>query len=161
MTQYNNYILVCSGTGCRASQSEKIIDMLKEEVSMAGLAEEVQVIRTGCFGFCEQGPIVKMVPDNTFYVSVKPEDTKELVNEHLVKGRKVDRLLFVAPDTGKHVADSKHMEFYKKQIRIALRNCGFINPESINEYIARDGYAALAKVLEMSPDEVVKEIMDS
>lgn len=161
MAQYNSYILVCGGTGCRASHSENIITALKEAVDNAGLSEQVQVIRTGCFGFCEQGPIVKIVPDNTFYVSVKPEDAAVIVKEHIVKGRKVERLLFVAPDTGKRVSDSKHMEFYKPQIRIALRNCGFIDPENIGEYIARDGYAALGKVLEMKPEEVIKEIMDA
>ena len=119
------------------------------------------MIRTGCFGFCEQGPIVKTVPDNTFYVSVKPEDAEAIIREHIIKGRKVERLLYVAPDTGRHVSDSKHMEFYKPQVRIALRNCGFIDPENINEYIARDGYAALGKVLEMRPEEVIREIMDS
>ncbi len=161
MANYNNYILVCSGTGCRASRSEEVITKLNEAVDELKLAGEVQVIRTGCFGFCEQGPIVKIVPDNTFYVSVTPEDAREIVSEHIVKGRKVERKLFVAPDTGKHVADSKHMEFYKKQIRIALRNCGFIDPENIDEYIARDGYAALAQTLEMKPEDVIKEIMDA
>ena len=112
MAQINNYILVCGGTGCRASHSAEIIDALKNALEAAGLAEQVQVIRTGCFGFCEQGPIVKIVPDNTFYVSVKPEDSEEIVREHILKGRKVERLLFVAPDTGKHVSDSKHMEFF-------------------------------------------------
>ena len=152
---------MCGGTGCRASHSEHIITALRKELDEAGLSDQVQVIRTGCFGFCEQGPIVKTVPDNTFYVSVKPEDAEAIVREHIIKGRKVERLLYVAPDTGRHVSDSKHMEFYKPQVRIALRNCGFIDPENINEYIARDGYAALGKVLEMRPEEVIREIMDS
>lgn len=161
MAHYNNYILVCSGTGCRASQSEEIINRLKDAVREQGLDDQVQVIRTGCFGFCEQGPIVKIIPDNTFYVSVTPDDASLIVSEHIVKGRKVEKKLFIAPDTGQHVSDSKHMEFYKKQIRIALRNCGFIDPENIDEYIAREGYAALAKVLEMKPEDVIKEIMDA
>ncbi len=161
MAQFSNYILVCGGTGCRASHSEHIITALRKELDEAGLSDQVQVIRTGCFGFCEQGPIVKTVPDNTFYVSVKPEDAEAIVREHIIKGRKVERLLYVAPDTGRHVSDSKHMEFYKPQVRIALRNCGFIDPENIHEYIARDGYAALGKVLEMRPEEVIREIMDS
>lgn len=161
MAQFSNYILVCGGTGCRASHSKHIITALRKELDEAGLSDQVQVIRTGCFGFCEQGPIVKTVPDNTFYVSVKPEDAEAIVREHIIKGRKVERLLYVAPDTGRHVSDSKHMEFYKPQVRIALRNCGFIDPENINEYIARDGYAALGKVLEMRPEEVIREIMDS
>ena len=161
MAQFSNYILVCGGTGCRASHSEHIITALRKELDEAGLSDQVQVIRTGCFGFCEQGPIVKTVPDNTFYVSVKPEDAEAIVREHIIKGRKVERLLYVAPDTGRHVSDSKHMEFYKPQVRIALRNCGVIDPENIDEYIARDGYAALGKVLEMRPEEVIREIMDS
>lgn len=161
MAQFSNYILVCGGTGCRASHSEHIITALRKELDEAGLSDQVQVIRTGCFGFCEQGPIVKTVPDNTFYVSVKPEDAEAIIREHIIKGRKVERLLYVAPDTGRHVSDSKHMEFYKPQVRIALRNCGFIDPENINEYIARDGYAALGKVLEMRPEEVIREIMNS
>ncbi len=104
---------------------------------------------------------MKILPDNTFYVSVKPENATTIVNEHLLKGRKVNELLFVAPDSGKHVSDSKHMEFYKTQVRIALRNCGFINPENIEEYIARDGYASLGKALTMTPEEVIQEIKDS
>lgn len=161
MAQINNYILVCGGTGCRASESEEIIGCLRDAVSDAGLSEQVQVIRTGCFGFCEKGPIVKMIPDNTFYVSVTPEDAPTIIKEHIVKGHKVERLLYVSPETGKQVSDSKHMEFYKPQVRIALRNCGFIDPENINEYIARDGYAALGKVLSMKPEEVIKEIIDA
>lgn len=161
MAKINNYILVCGGTGCRASRSEEIIAALRRALDRTGESERTRVIRTGCFGFCEQGPIVKMIPDNTFYVSVKPEDAEEIVREHVVKGRKVERLLYTAPDTGQHVPDSKHMKFYKPQLRIALRNCGFIDPENIGEYIARDGYAALAKVLSMQPDHVLQEIIDS
>jgi len=162
MSTYKNHILVCNGTGCRASQSELIVDNLNFALENNGLADDVQVVRTGCFGFCEKGPVVKMVPDNTFYVQVTPEDANELVAEHLVKGRQVTRLLYVDPETKQRVSDSKHMGFYKKQIRIALRNCGFINPENIDEYIARDGYAALGKALtEMTPESVIKEIMDS
>ena len=143
MAYYSSYILVCGGTGCRASQSELILENLKEAVKQKGLDNTVQVIRTGCFGFCEKGPVVKIIPDNTFYVQVTPEDAEEIVQEHLVKGRKVERLLYVNPKTNEQVPDSKHIDFYKKQLRIALRNCGFINPENINEYIARDGYVAL------------------
>ena len=161
MAQYTNYILVCGGTGCRASQSEQIIENLRAAVEQYGL-EDTQVIRTGCFGFCEKGPVVKMIPDNTFYVQVQPSDADEIVREHLVKGRKVERLLYMNPETRELVPDSKHIRFYTKQLRIALRNCGFINPENIDEYIARDGYVALGKALvEMTPEEVIKEIMDS
>ncbi len=162
MAKYNNHILVCGGTGCRASQGEEIVENLKQAVADNSLENEIQVVRTGCFGFCEKGPIVKMIPDNTFYVQVKPEDAGELISEHMVKGRKVERLLYTDPDKKEHVADSKDMGFYKKQIRIALRNCGFINPENIDEYVARDGYAALGKVLtEMTPEEAIKIIKDS
>ena len=150
MSNFKYHILICGGTGCHASQSDQIKNNLAQLVVEKGLAEDVQVVVTGCFGFCEKGPIVKMLPDNTFYTEVKPEDCREIIEEHIVKGRKVERLLYKNPETKEHVADSKHMGFYKKQLRIALRNCGFINPENIEEYIARDGYAALASVLEQN-----------
>ena len=156
MGKYNTHVLVCGGTGCHASRSEALLQDLKTEVEAHGLEDQVQVIATGCFGFCEQGPIVKFMPDNTFYTQVTPEDAKELVEEHIIKGRKVNRLLYTNPETKEHVADSKHMDFYKKQLRIALRNCGFIDPENIEEYIARDGYEALATSLnEMTPEQVI------
>lgn len=156
---YKMHILVCGGTGCRASSSKNIIGRLEECLKERNLEDDVQVIATGCFGFCEKGPIVKIMPDNTFYVQVKPEDAAEIVNEHIIKGRKVERLLYKDPEKKFAVSDSKHMGFYKKQLRIALRNCGFIDPENIEEYIGRDGYSALAKCLsEMSPEEVIREI---
>ncbi len=162
MTKFNSHILVCGGTGCRASQGEEIVENLKQAVVENSLENEIQVVRTGCFGFCEKGPIVKMVPDNTFYVQVRPEDAGEIISEHIVKGRKVERLLYTDPEKNVHISDSKHMGFYKKQIRIALRNCGFINPENIDEYVARDGYAALGKVLtEMTPEDAIKIIKNS
>jgi len=162
MAKYKNHILVCAGTGCRASQSEEIVQNLDKEIVENSLENEVQVVRTGCFGFCEKGPVVKMVPDNTFYVQVTPDDAGEIVAEHLVKGRKVDRLLYTDPETKKRISESKDMGFYKKQIRIALRNCGFIDPENIDEYVAREGYSALGKVLtEMTPEEAIKIIIDS
>ncbi len=162
MAKYKMHLLVCGGTGCRASASEEILKNLKTIINDKGLADEVQVIMTGCFGFCEKGPIVKVMPDNTFYTEVKPEDAREIVEEHVVKGRKVTRLLYTDPENKEHISDSKHMGFYKKQIRIALRNCGFINPENIDEYIARDGYQALGKCLsEMTPDQVIAEIKNS
>lgn len=154
--------MACGGTGCRASQGAELVDRLNETIREKGLESEVKVVTTGCFGFCEQGPIVKVLPDNTFYTQVKPEDSNELINEHIIKGRKVERLLYKNPETKEHVSDSKHMGFYKKQIRIALRNCGFIDPENVNEYIARDGYAALAKVLtEMTPEEAINVVKAS
>ena len=159
---YKMHILVCGGTGCRASASKNIIYQLEECLKEKDLDNDVQVIATGCFGFCEKGPIVKIMPDNTFYVQVKPEDAEEIVNEHIIKGRKIERLLYKDPEKKAAVSDSKHMEFYKKQLRIALRNCGFINPENIEEYIGRDGYAALGKCLtEMTPEEVIDEIKRS
>jgi len=162
MTQYKMHLLVCGGTGCRASESELLFHNLKKEVFEKGLENDVQVITTGCFGFCEKGPIVKVMPDNTFYTEVKPDDAIEIIAEHVIKGRRVTRLLYVNPETEQHVADSKHMGFYRKQLRIALRNCGFIDPENIEEYISRDGYAALAKCLtEMTPAQVIEEMKKS
>jgi len=156
------HLLVCGGTGCRASESEQLFHNLRKEIFEKGLENEVQVITTGCFGFCEKGPIVKVMPDNTFYTRVKPEDATEIIAEHIIKGRKVHRLLYINPETQKAVSDSKHMGFYRKQLRIALRNCGFIDPENIEEYISRDGYAALAKCLtEMTPAQVIEEMKKS
>jgi NADH:ubiquinone oxidoreductase subunit F (NADH-binding)/(2Fe-2S) ferredoxin len=154
--------MVCGGTGCHSSESDAIVVNLRDELEANGLQDTVQVILTGCFGFCEKGPIVKVIPDNTFYVGVKPEDAETIVNEHVIKGRKVTRLLYQDPKSKDVIGDSRHMGFYKKQLRIVLRNCGFINPENIDEYIARDGYQALGKVLtEMTPEQVIKEIKDS
>ncbi len=162
MAKYKMHLLVCGGTGCRAAASDSIVESLKQELENKGLQDDVQVIMTGCFGFCEKGPIVKVSPDNTFYVQVKPEDVTEIVEEHLVKGRQVERLLYKDPEKKEIVADSKNMDFYKKQIRISLRNCGFIDPENLDEYIARDGYMALGKCLtEMKPADVINEIKES
>lgn len=161
MAKYKSHLLVCGGTGCRASESDSIVETLKTELVNQGLENEVQVIMTGCFGFCEKGPIVKVLPDNTFYTEVKSADAKEIVAEHIVKGRKVNRLLYTDPKSKEHISDSKHMGFYKKQIRIALRNCGVINPENIDEYIARDGYQALGKVIEMGAQAAIDELKKS
>lgn len=156
MAQYKMHLLVCGGTGCRASQSDVIVNNLENSIKELGLSEDAQVVTTGCFGFCEKGPIVKVIPDNTFYTQVKPEDCEEIVREHVLKGRRVHRLLYEDPETQKHIEDSKHMGFYQKQLRIALRNCGFIDPENIDEYIARDGYAAIGNILaEMSPEQAI------
>ncbi|HJB44631.1 MAG TPA: NADH-quinone oxidoreductase subunit NuoF [Candidatus Coprenecus merdipullorum] len=161
MPNYKMSLLCCGGTGCRASESVRIVERLREEIAAAGMDNDVQVVVTGCFGFCEQGPIVKVIPDNTFYTNVKPEDAEEIVKEHVIKGRKVTRLLYEDPDTQKHISDSKHMGFYQKQLRIALRNCGFINPENSDVYIARDGYEALAKVLQGTPQEAIETVKKS
>ena len=156
MSKFRMHLLVCGGTGCHASESSLVGESLKRELEENGPGNEVKVIMTGCFGFCEKGPIVKVMPDNTFYVQVKPEDAAVIVAEHVIKGRAVQRLLYVDPKTKEHISDSKHMGFYRKQIRIALRNCGFINPENIDEYIAREGYAAIGKcVSELSPADVI------
>lgn len=159
MAKFKMHLLVCGGTGCGASKSQEIAENLKSTLKDKGLENEVQVILTGCFGFCEKGPIVKIMPDNTFYTEVKPEDVTDIIEEHVIKGRKVTRLLYTDPENKQHVADSKHMGFYKKQMRIALRNCGFIDPQNIEEYIGADGYSALAKCLgEMTPEQVINEI---
>lgn len=161
MSKFTMHILVCGGTGCISAQSNEIVEQLEFYINEANMSEEVQVLKTGCFGFCEKGPVVKILPDNTFYVQVTPGDAEELVKEHIVKGRKVERLLYVDPTTEKIVSDSKHMDFYKKQMRVALRNCGFIDPDNIEEYIARDGYAALGKALSMTQQEVIDEVKKS
>lgn len=162
MTDYKMHLLICGGTGCKASESDEIRNRLIQQIKELELEDDVQVVLTGCFGFCEKGPIVKVLPDNTFYTQVTPADAEEIIKEHVVKGRPVERLLYTDPATKEHVSDSKGMDFYKKQIRIALKNCGFINPENIDEYIARDGYQAMGKCLsEKTPDEVIKEVKDS
>jgi NADP-reducing hydrogenase subunit HndC len=162
MSKYSMHLLVCGGTSCHASESDAIVCNLRDELEAKGLIDSVQVILTGCFGFCEKGPIVKVIPDNTIYVKVKPEDAQTIVEEHVIRGRKVTRLLYKDPVSQEPVSDSKDMGFFKKQLRIVLRNCGFINPENIDEYIAREGYQALGKVLtEMTPEKVIKEVKDS
>ena len=156
-------ILVCGGTGCTSSDSLQRIENLKPEIEKAGLSDHAMVQLTGCFGFCAMGPIVKVYPDNVFYVHVKPEDAAEIVQSHIANNQVVERLLFEEPALD-HQKVQKHedMAFYKKQLRIALRNCGHINPEDITEYIANDGYLALAKCLEeMTPQEVIEEMKKS
>lgn len=162
MGTFKYHILVCGGTGCKSSQSAQIVQNLNEEIKENQLEDFVKVVTTGCFGFCERGPIVKVLPDNTFYNYVKPEDAKEIINEHIIKGRRVERLLFRDPVTKEPVTDSKHINFYQKQLRVVLRNCGVIDPENIEEYIARDGYLALYKCLnEFTPSQVIDIIKKS
>ena len=162
MATYKYHLLVCGGTGCKASNSDGIVIALNNEIKERGLEDDVKVVTTGCFGFCEKGPIVKILPDNTFYTQVKSTDAKEIIEEHIVKGRKVTRLLYLDPETKAHISDSKHMGFYRKQIRIALRNCGFLDPENIDESISREAYQALGKALtEMTPQDVIDEIKKS
>lgn len=152
-------LLVCGDTGCRAANSMPIIDSLKAEIKNAGLEDTVSVSLTGCFGFCAQGPIVKVHPDNVFYVKVNADDAKEIVQEHLVKGTVVDRLLYLEASENKKVHASEDISFYKQQMRIALHNCGYINPEKVEDYIANDGYLTLGKCLtDLTPDQVIEEV---
>lgn len=162
MPKYRMSVLICGGTGCNASGSSEVIETFESEIRKAKLQEEVQVIATGCFGFCEKGPIVKITPDNVFYVEVNKDKAVKIVNEHIIKGRIVEEYLYKEPLTKKILHEQSDMPFYKKQLRIALRNCGFIDPENIYEYIAVDGYLALGKVLtEMTPEKVIDEIKRS
>lgn len=152
-----NYILVCGGTACESAKGHDIYEQLIAEAQNQGVADDVQIVKTGCFGFCEQGPIVKVLPDDNFYVQVKPEDAPEIISENIIKGRVVQRLKY--KEEGKTDSDSHEIGFYQKQYRIVLRNCGMIDPDNIEEYIARDGYVALEKVLfQMTPDDVIAEL---
>ncbi|MDD4016393.1 MAG: NADH-quinone oxidoreductase subunit NuoF [Kiritimatiellae bacterium] len=158
---YKQYILVCGGTACESNQGIALFNALKSAVISNGLVNDVQVVRTGCLGFCEKGPIVKILPQDTFYVEVKPEDAETIVKEHIVKGRVVSRLLYDKKQSQINVG-IEGIDFYQKQFRIVLRNCGVIDPDKIDEYIARDGYKALEKVLfTMKPQEVVDEVSKS
>ncbi|MGI6227473.1 MAG: NADH-quinone oxidoreductase subunit NuoF [Peptococcales bacterium] len=162
MDFYRSHVLVCAGTGCTSSNSLEVREGLRNELTRLNLNKEVKVVETGCFGFCNLGPIVVVYPEGTFYCQVKPEDVKEIAEEHLLKGRIVSRLLYSEPDSEIKVSDFEKIEFFKHQKRIALRNCGAINPEKIEEYIAHDGYFALGKVLkEMTKEQVIEEIKKS
>ncbi|MCX7711960.1 MAG: NADH-quinone oxidoreductase subunit NuoF [Clostridia bacterium] len=155
-------IMVCGGTGCLATESEKVMKNLELILKARGYDKEATIIKTGCFGFCEQGPIVKIEPDNVFYVKVGPKDAKDIIDEHIIKGRKVERLLYVEPTEKERIRTQHDMPFYKKQLRIALRNCGLVNPEDIEEYIALGGYEALGKsITEMTRDQVIDTIKQS
>jgi NADH:ubiquinone oxidoreductase subunit F (NADH-binding)/(2Fe-2S) ferredoxin/NAD-dependent dihydropyrimidine dehydrogenase PreA subunit len=158
---YKQYILVCGGTACESNQGIALFAALKKAVEENGLVNDVQVVRTGCLGFCEKGPIVKILPQDTFYVEVKPEDAATIVKEHLIKGRVVSRLLYDKNQSKTNVG-IEGIDFYQKQFRIVLRNCGVIDPDKIDEYIARDGYKALEKALfEMTPQGVIDEVSKS
>ena len=157
---FTHYILVCGGTGCESSNADLIYKNLLAEAKNFGVEDKVQIVKTGCFGFCEKGPIVKVLPEDSFYVEVKPEDAKDIIAEQVVKGREIKRLLYNKEK--KSLEAVEEIQFYQKQLRIVLRNCGVINPEDINEYIGRDGYLALEKALfEMKPEEIVEEIKKS
>ncbi len=164
MELYRSHVLVCGGTGCSSSGSAKLIERFEEQLKEKGLDKEVKVVRTGCFGLCEAGPVVIVYPEGTFYSRVKEEDVDEIVSEHLLKGRKVQHLVYVDHKTHESSVQKSLNEigFYKQQERVALRNCGVIDPENIDEYIAFDGYQALAKALtEMTPEQVIQEVLDS
>ncbi|NMA80263.1 MAG: 4Fe-4S binding protein [Clostridiales bacterium] len=159
---YSSHVLVCGGTGCTSSGSEKLITALNEEIGKNGLSDEVQVVKTGCFGLCALGPIMIIYPEGSFYSMISVDDIPEIVSEHLLKGRVVERLIYNETITDDGIKSLNETDFYKKQKRVALRNCGVINPECIDEYIAYDGYAALGKVLtEMTPDEVIDIVKES
>ncbi|MDR2403031.1 MAG: NADH-quinone oxidoreductase subunit NuoF [Spirochaetaceae bacterium] len=156
---YNHYILTCGGTACESNKGVEIYDNLIAEAEKQGVKHEVQIVKTGCFGFCEQGPIVKVLPEESFYVGVKPEDAREIIAEQILKGREVPRLLYKQDAEKKKTTAIEDIEFYQKQFRVVLRNCGVINPESIDEYIAREGYIGLEKTLfEMKPEDVINEL---
>ncbi len=160
MALYRAHVLVCRGTGCTASGSGPLYETFREELARRGLDKEVMLVETGCHGMCEMGPIVVVYPEGSFYCRVKPEDVPELVEEHLYKGRILQRLLYTTPDVEKiKIPHYRDIPFYGKQRRIVLRNCGYINPDNIEEYIARDGYQALAKVLLELPAEETLDIV--
>ena len=164
MDIYRAHVLVCGGTGCSSSGSATLIERFNQKIAEHGLDKEIKVIRTGCFGLCEAGPVVIVYPDGTFYSRVKPDDVDEIVSEHLLKGRKVEHLVYVEHATHEQNAEKKldDITFYKHQHRIALRNCGVIDPENIDEYLAMDGYKALEKALtSMTREEVIDEILKS
>ena len=159
---YRSNVLVCGGTGCTSSNSLEIVEKLKEEIAAKGLEKEVNVITTGCFGLCALGPIMVVYPEGSFYSMVKVDDIPEIVEEHLLKGRIVTRLLYQETVEEDTIKSLNKTAFYAKQKRVALRNCGVIDPEKIDDYIAQDGYAALGKVLtEMKPEDVIQTVLDS
>ncbi|KJS87051.1 MAG: NADH dehydrogenase [Peptococcaceae bacterium BICA1-8] len=162
MDFYRSHVLVCAGTGCTSSESLEVRNGLKEELTRLNIDKEVKVVETGCFGFCSLGPILVVYPEGTFYCLVTPEDVKEIAEEHLLKGNIVTRLLYSEPGTDKKVSDFESIDFFSHQKRVALRNCGGINPEKVEEYIAHDGYFALAKVLkEMTQEQLIEELKKS
>ncbi|MDD7412402.1 MAG: NADH-quinone oxidoreductase subunit NuoF [bacterium] len=164
MDLYRAHVLVCGGTGCSSSGSAQLIERFEQQLQEKGLEKEIKIVRTGCFGLCEAGPVVIVYPEGTFYSRVKPEDVDEIVSEHLLKGRKVQHLVYVDHATHESSVQKSldEISFYKQQKRVALKNCGVIDPENIDEYIAYDGYKALAKALtEMTREQVIQEIIDS
>jgi len=158
---YKHFILCCGGTACESARGREIFETLQNEAAAQKVSNDVQIVQTGCFGFCERGPIVKVLPEESFYVDVKPEDAKEIIAEHIVKGREVKRLLYKEDDEKKKTA-IQDIRFYQKQFRVVLRNCGVIDPENIDEYIARDGYTGLEKALfQWTPEQIIDEVKAS
>ena len=159
---YRSHVLVCGGTGCTSSGSQRIRERLEKEIAANGLSEEVGVVKTGCFGLCALGPIMIVYPEGTFYSMVQEDDIPEIVSEHLLKGRVVTRLLYDETTKTDKIIPLNETNFYKKQHRVALRNCGVINPENIEEYIGTGGYEALGIVLtEKTPEDVIQILLDS
>ena len=159
---YRSHILVCGGTGCVSSGCKEVQEALKDELKEKDLQDEVKIVETGCHGFCEKGPIMVMYPEGVFYCEVTPEDMEELVEEHILKGRTVERLLFTEPTSDDTIPSYTDIDFYSKQQRVVLSNCGKIDPEEIEEYIAKDGYEAVGRVLtNMEPQEVIDEVKDA
>ena len=157
-----HHVLICAGTGCTSSGSMDVKAELEKQLAEAGLENDIQVVQTGCFGFCSLGPIMVVYPEGTFYNHVKVADVAEIVENHFKNGQIVDRLLYEVPGTGAHAADMSHIPFFQKQQRVALRNCGVIDPEKLEEAIAHDAYQALGKVLTtMQPADVIQGMLDS
>ena len=156
---YKYFILTCGGTACESNKGAEIYEKLTAEAEKQGVKSEVQIVKTGCFGFCEKGPIIKVLPDDSFYVNVHPDDAGEIISEQIIKGREVKRLLYKDEHHEKHADSVEDIEFYQKQVRVVLRNCGAIDPESIDEYIARQGYTGLEKVLfEWTPEQLIEQV---
>ncbi|MBN2180233.1 MAG: NAD(P)H-dependent oxidoreductase subunit E, partial [Deltaproteobacteria bacterium] len=162
MKVFRSHILICGGTGCHATGSLKVKQALTAEINKQGLADEIRIVETGCNGFCAMGPIMVVYPDGIVYMMVQPDDVPELVEEHLLKGRPVERLVYKEPTTEETIMEMQDIPFFAHQKYRVLRNKGLIDPEIIDEYIARDGYAGMAKALtEMAPEDIVQEVLDS
>ena len=162
MDLFRAHVLVCGGTGCSSSGSAELIKRFEEQIAKNGLDKEVKVVRTGCFGLCEAGPVVIVYPEGTFYSRIKVDDVDEIVSEHLLKGRIVQHLIYKEKADEEQHSTLENIDFYRPQLRLALRNCGRIDPENIDEYIAFDGYRALGKALtEMTPQQVIDEVLKS
>ena len=162
MDLFRAHVLVCGGTGCSSSGSAELSKRFEEQIAKNGLDKEVKVVRTGCFGLCEAGPVVIVYPEGTFYSRIKVDDVDEIVSEHLLKGRIVQHLIYKEKADEEQHSTLENIDFYRPQLRLALRNCGRIDPENIDEYIAFDGYRALGKALtEMTPQQVIDEVLKS